>query len=302
MQVINYFYYKNKNLEIKSSKDNITSHNCMSTFFSGTDLATLREEGNDRNHFVSLIVNNEGTYTAAITRKITETRTINSTYKYHTFNDIIKEGTKTYIEEDAVIEYNYLTITKEGEVVCSFDELDQRLSEIKSIKEAKREKEIKSPYNFKDNYFYNNPSNYNNTKEKTLFDFDYIDNRPSTIISSADPNEQDIIIPSSTINSITLQLITGSIAIADSSRIEPKKWANQMVKLFDKRFSDVGIYKLWAETMVEFVLTTAIPDADSAYFEEEYIRTLSNAVYSSIDDLPTNKYIEILKETLKLWM
>lgn len=29
MQVINYFYYKNKNLEIKNSKGNIQSHNNM---------------------------------------------------------------------------------------------------------------------------------------------------------------------------------------------------------------------------------------------------------------------------------
>lgn len=48
----------------------IHSHNSMPSFFSGTDLNTLREEGNDRNHFVSLIVNNEGKYTAAITRKV----------------------------------------------------------------------------------------------------------------------------------------------------------------------------------------------------------------------------------------
>ena len=48
----------------------IHSHNNMSTFFSGTDIRTLEEEGLDRNHFVSLIVNNQGSYTAAITRKL----------------------------------------------------------------------------------------------------------------------------------------------------------------------------------------------------------------------------------------
>lgn len=48
----------------------IHSHNNMSTFFSETDTATLKEEGRDRNNFVSLIVNNAGTYTAAITRRV----------------------------------------------------------------------------------------------------------------------------------------------------------------------------------------------------------------------------------------
>ena len=37
------------------------------TFFSGTDLNTLQEEGSDMNNFLSLIVNNAGQYTAAIT-------------------------------------------------------------------------------------------------------------------------------------------------------------------------------------------------------------------------------------------
>ena len=65
----------------------IHSHNNMSTFFSGTDTATLKEEGMDRNHFVSLIVNNEGTYTAAITRKVKATKTITENFSYPTFED-----------------------------------------------------------------------------------------------------------------------------------------------------------------------------------------------------------------------
>lgn len=65
-----YLTTKNKNLRIKSLRDNITSHHMMKTTPSGTDIQTLREEGNERNCFVSLIVNNEGTYYAAITRKV----------------------------------------------------------------------------------------------------------------------------------------------------------------------------------------------------------------------------------------
>ena len=41
----------------------------MGAFFSGTDLETLRTEGEDTNCFVSLIVDTKGTYVAAITRK-----------------------------------------------------------------------------------------------------------------------------------------------------------------------------------------------------------------------------------------
>lgn len=47
----------------------IHSHNTMATFFSGTDTATLKEEGAKRPHFLSLIVNNANQYTACITVK-----------------------------------------------------------------------------------------------------------------------------------------------------------------------------------------------------------------------------------------
>lgn len=51
----------------------IHSHNNMSTFFSGTDTATLKEMSPEYGSYLSLIVNNAGTYTAAIgvTAKIT---------------------------------------------------------------------------------------------------------------------------------------------------------------------------------------------------------------------------------------
>lgn len=58
------------------------SHHTMQTNFSGTDMNTLEQEGKLRNHFVSLIVNNIGKYTAKITRKI-----ISESLYYNTFSD-----------------------------------------------------------------------------------------------------------------------------------------------------------------------------------------------------------------------
>ena len=49
----------------------------------------LKEEGIDRNHFVSLIVNNAGTYTAAITRKVTSQKIGKNNFSYPTFDDKI---------------------------------------------------------------------------------------------------------------------------------------------------------------------------------------------------------------------
>lgn len=61
-------YMLNNNL--KSCKlGHIHSHHSMETFFSGTDMDTVKTEGADNVHFVSLIVNNKGVYTSMITNK-----------------------------------------------------------------------------------------------------------------------------------------------------------------------------------------------------------------------------------------
>ena len=134
----------------------IHSHNRMKAFFSGTDTNTLLEEGTDRNHFVSLIVNNEGSYVAAVTRRIKQevhaVAHIVYTTKthYNSWDDIDiplsdgetvekdKEETKT-IE---YVEWYDLNITKEA-ADNDFNEIDNRLS---AIKEAKAKKAYQSPY------------------------------------------------------------------------------------------------------------------------------------------------------------
>lgn len=47
----------------------VHSHHVMNTAFSGTDMATCYAEGQMMPHFVSLIVNSKGEYSAAVTRK-----------------------------------------------------------------------------------------------------------------------------------------------------------------------------------------------------------------------------------------
>ena len=97
----------------------IHSHNNMSTFFSGTDTATLKEEGRDRNNFVSLIVNNAGTYTAAITRRI-KSKQVKESVSYEFFGDGERHDTKEYVSDADEIEWFYLKIENENETF-SFD-------------------------------------------------------------------------------------------------------------------------------------------------------------------------------------
>lgn len=287
----------------------IHSHNNMATFFSGTDTATLREEGNDRNHFVSLIVNNAGTYTAAITRKITEKKVISSTFIYRTFDDIEKTGTRTVEVEEEAIVYNMLNIVKEGEVTEPFLEINERLEVIK--KNKTKVAATKAPFStipYYDGLSFTPPVYQGNSKEvsriarqNSLFDEDFMESEPPRRVERiTDPNE--LAIDASVVKSITLQLITGSIAIADASKIDPVKWTGQMTKLFDKRFKeDMNIFHFWAETMVEFVVTNFIPE-EFASFEDDYISELCQAVYRTLDKLPQNKYIKSIQDALVLWM
>lgn len=287
----------------------IHSHNNMATLFSGTDTATLREEGNDRNHFVSLIVNNAGTYTAAVTRKFTEKKVINSTFVYRTFEDIEKTDTRTVEVEEETIVYNMLDIVKEGEITEPFLEISERLEAIKKSKaEMAATKASFSTIPYHDRLPFTLPIYQGNSKEvsriarqDSLFDEEFMESEPPRRIERiTDPNE--LAIDASVVKSITLQLITGSIAIADASKIDPVKWAGQMTKLFDKRFEgDMNLFHLWAETMVEFVVTNFIPD-EFASFEDDYISELCQAVYRTLDKLPQNKYIKSIQSALVLWM
>lgn len=287
----------------------IHSHNHMATFFSGTDTATLREEGNDRNHFVSLIVNNAGTYTAAITRKLTEKKVINTTFTYRTFDDVEKTGTRTVEVEEEVIAYNMLNIIKEGEIIEPFLEIDERLEAIKKNKaKVVATKAPLSTTSYHGGLPFTPPIYQGNSKEVSkvarqgsLFDEEFMESEPPRKVEEiASPSE--LTIEASVVKSITLQLITGSIAIADASRIDPVKWAGQMTKLFDKRFkNDMTLFSIWAETMVEFVVTNFVPD-EFASLEDEYISELCQAVYMTLDKLPQNKYIKSIQDALVVWM
>lgn len=139
-------------LDVNVYEGLIHSHNKMAAYFSGTDLDTLKTEGNDRNHFVSLIVNNEGNYKAAITKKlqIEVTNVVKGTIDrsrlsyYDSFNNekkIIEQNknlgekilNKTVVNKGEIIQYYYLNIEKEV-AHNEFSELEERICDIQDRK------------------------------------------------------------------------------------------------------------------------------------------------------------------------
>lgn len=297
----------------------IHSHNNMSTFFSGTDTATLREEGIDRNNFVSLIVNNAGTYTAAITRRV-KSKQVKESVSYEFFGDGEKHDTKEYVSSADEIEWFYLKIEKEGENY-SFPDMAARLEEIKQAKaeRAEKAKKAQTPVyqgGYKPviaNSYGTNAGPANLVKKEA--------DKPKvvqpTLFDNADdlPFEEGYDIPYGhvsfdkvTLKSLVLQLITGSIIISNDSKIDITKWAKSMPTLYEKRFGKgkVGMdnFKIWAETYTEY-LTWYITDEkleELGFDETEICAICAHDMIEELTKLPENDYIKGYIDALQKYL
>lgn len=294
----------------------IHSHNNMSTFFSGTDTATLREEGIDRNNFVSLIVNNAGTYTAAITRRV-KSKQVKESVSYEFFGDGEKHDTKEYVSSADEIEWFYLKIEKEGEN-HSFPDMAARLEEIKQAK-AERAKKAQTPV-YQGGYkpvianSYGTKAGPANLVKKEA---DRKDLNQRTLFDDVDdlPFEEGYEIPygqvtfdKTTLKSLVLQLITGSIIISNDSKIDITKWARSMPALYEKRFGKgkVGMdnFKIWAETYAEY-LTWYITDEkleELGFDETEICAICAHDMIEELTKLPENDYIKGYIDALQKYL
>ena len=307
----------------------IHSHNKMSCFFSGTDTQTLREEGNDRNCFVSLIVNNEGTYCAAITRKVKEKKEV-TTYHYGKSYEFFGDGEvkieppyqapdvkQKYIDVEA-IEYFMLDVERET-VDNPLGYLDTRFEEIEKKKEASKpvypQKSIStvSPID-KDEEFYSwihsernktndakaltgslNLQKYH--KEPTLFDEDTMDELVDT--SKWQPD-------SKIIHHLVCQLLTCSLIV--NKDIDIKQWVTvHMKKKYDEIFGDgeSSEFNNWADSYVEFIIShynePGIP-ADVYDDWDTYQSKIASAISDEIAGLPSNPYIDEYWNTLNRYI
>lgn len=297
----------------------IHSHNNMSTFFSGTDTATLKEEGRDRNNFVSLIVNNAGTYTAAITRRV-KTKQVRESVFYEFFGDGEKFDTKDYVSNADEIEWFYLKIEKEGENY-SFPNMDARLEEIRKQKKEKAEKAKvtapiytgKHPNVVASQPVKAGPANINKGKveqkpvQKTLFDYAEENELPFEEEDPAIPHGQ-VFVNQKTIESLVRQLITCSIIIPNESKIDIDKWAKNMPALYENRFGkgDAGMKKFqeWADPYTEF-LTWNVEDEDleAMGFDQTEIQSIcAHDLIEALTKLPENDYIKAYIDELEKYL
>ena len=295
----------------------IHSHNNMSTFFSGTDTATLKEEGRDRNNFVSLIVNNAGTYTAAITRRVKRYSQIKDMLVYEFFGDGEKHDTKKYVSNADEIEWFYLKIEKEGENY-SFPDMDARLEEIKQAK-AEKAKKARTP-TYQGGYkpvianSYGTKAGPANLVKKEA-------NKPKvvqpTLFDDIDdlPFEEEYDIPYGqvsfdkvTLKFLVLQLITGSIIISNDSKIDITKWAKSMPALYEKRFGkgEEGMknFKMWADTYAEYLIWYVTDEKleELGFDETEICAICAHDMIEELTKLPENDYIKGYIDVLQKYL
>lgn len=279
----------------------------MSTFLSGTDIATLREEGNDRNHFVSLIVNNAGSYTAAITRKVKSKRDVHETFSYKSFEGVPVEATDTWMEEIEELQYFHFDITKEG-ADYSFPDVDKRLEE---IKEAKASKNCNSAFSYPPSNYYGvdweKPKVETPVSQQPTLPFDTeIENEAPFNRAESVPG-QEVSADPKLIRSLCMQLLTGSVMIPNDSKIDIKKWVNNMQSVVEKRFGkgEKGLknYKSFVEIMVEFLVwNTEDPTLVNLIDSDYMARVIAEDMITFLSELPQNKYNNICQDTLINYM
>lgn len=313
----------------------VHSHHVMATTFSGTDINTLREEGNDRNCFVSLIVNNAGTYNAAVTRKIQKKTKVITTElgaSYEFFGDgpvTIGEGStspeKIFLNE--VIEYFMLNVEVE-KVENPLAYLDDRFEEIEAKKKAiapAKSLSTSNSINLGLNYSrvydpkkgdttvtYGN--DYDNDKD--FFDWIHDERKKreeATEQSLFSEGEMEEMIDTSLwrpdekiIHYLAAQLLTSSLIVGKD--IDLKQWVvKYMEKKYDEIFTGWNTHEFdyWADSYVEFIVNhypeECVPDEVLDAFDD-YQANIAQALIEELDEYPANDYIGHYQKLLEKYL
>lgn len=272
----------------------------MSTFFSGTDLGTLQEEGSDMNNFLSLIVNNAGQYTAAITRKVKHIPHVTEVLEYEFFGEeTINIGNDEYDAiESYEIEYFFLNIEKPT-VNIGYIGLFNRIEEISKDKtkivNISREPHanliveptLKATPLYKET---NIPFSKVNTTVQTGVDTD-----ESIDYNKYKFNETDL-------NSITKQLLIGSPIFTPKDLNE---WVQKMPTVFSKRFGEgqkgLENYRAFIGYFVEFLVTEAFDEnlAEEGYLEDSQMAICAYGVLQKLHTFKTNSFIEVIEDEVE---
>ena len=263
------------------------SHHAMSTFFSSTDTNTLKEEGSDVNHFVSLIVNNVGTYNAAITRKVDIKNDIYSVYTYKSFGDVAVEGKSDYTECKTCIEYFYLDIEVEQSVNNS--ELFDR---IKTLKENKN----------------NNPNYIYGKYEVPKMEYKPYSVLYNDVILKKKPEQKELFTEHTEYKKeeeltkwYVKQLLTCNILLPKSNALSINEVHEKASSVIQSRFENKEAYENFMSSFVDFIVYDFTEKLEELHKEPGNPVEAASLLFDKILPLKGN-YINILTDLLEAYI
>lgn len=305
----------------------IHSHNHMATFFSGTDTETLLAEGKDRNNIVSLIVNNAGKYSAAITRRLKTTGHVTEEGTYEFFGEGPRDYQDSYETEDEYVEYFMFNIERK-EPKGLFGFID-RLKEIMTPKVASRPIQSSYPTYHPMPYGSNPIGDYGQPFRKPVeapavktattpvaagqqswqpsptpkfnaFNpMAPVDSSLATKVGLSANDKADL-----EIDTLALQLTSGNVTAEAKSNTDLDAWvANKMAKVFEARFGkDTGTksdFSAWLDGMMDFIIYYTHDEELDGFAPDEKDEVLAENLYNRLAGLPKNIYLTVILHNLK---
>lgn len=256
------------------------------TFFSGTDTNTLQSEGSDMSHFVSLIVNNAGKYTARITRRVKDVFKGSRVSEYPTWGGkSIKSSTNNIEVEDEYIENFDLNIKIE-EVSTDFEK--EMLDRIKEIRNSK----VKNPTNSSCS---SNLSFYSKPQEKYLF-APTSPEKPNKVKDNKEEIDLDydtISINEDIVDWVLKQSITCSVILPKNSKIDVNTWVKNMDATYEARFGNTANFEAFASSLVDYLVNYTVDTSINAE-PLELSSALAYKVREKLSKLPNNKWLNCL--------
>lgn len=313
----------------------IHSHNTMATFFSGTDTGTLLQEGQDRNNIVSLIVNNDGTYSAAVTRHVFTEAKVHEKGTYQLFGDGEQSYEEDYEIEDEYIEYFMFDIVrKEPNRLFSF------IDRLKEVMTKKRTTVVASQpssgygyggYGYGGYGGYHGPASPAQPKgtivnptvpaSKSAAPSTPVKGavssgspKPTTAAPSGKFNQFNPVEPAvkddfeTYIEGLALQIVTGNVFADVEGVMDLKVFCKDaMVDMYKKRFGDdvssKSSFASWVDNLIDFLVWDADhPELDGFSFSDKG-ELVAKELVTLLEAIPTkNIYLNLIIDRLKSYV
>ena len=287
----------------------------------------MRCKFNERNCFVSLIVNNAGKYYAAITRKV-QTKSEVTVKKLGTSYEFFGDGSKevnhedtttTKVVEKEVIEYFDLEVERH-EVSNSLAYLDDRFDEIAKKKATERKNNYNSSNIAPTGTFFDWMHSKPVPKEQNLFEDAPDKELPKKLYQDnhifRQPDTNDWWPDSKKIHTAVVHIIACNLII-NTDKFDLKQWITKHMKnVYVKVFGESSVYECehdtcgafceWRDFIIQHTLdyfdTTDVPDSmwdDANLFQSRIAQSIKDEIMEFVD---INPFIPSYMDALDLYI